>query len=66
MSVLGLNDTITPLGIPDANKVTLPAKPYRRLRSTQPLTVVPAPIVILPDELIVNVGAATVKFNVVV
>lgn len=66
MSVVGLNDTVTPLGIPDANRVTLPVKPYRRLRSTQPLTDVPMPAVIFPDELIVKVGAATVKFKVVV
>ena len=65
MSVLGLNDTVTPLGIPDANRVTFPAKPYRRLRSTQPLTVVPLPIVRFPDELIVKVGAATIKFKAV-
>lgn len=66
VSVLGLNDTVTPLGIPDANRVTLPVKPYRRLISTQPLTVVPVPLVILPDEINVKVGAATVKFKVVV
>ena len=66
VSVIGLNDTVTPLGIPEADRVTLPVKPYKRLRLTKLLTDVPTPTAVVPDELIVKVGTATVNFKVVV
>ena len=66
VNVLGLNDTVTPLGSPDANKVTLPVKPYRRLRSDPATNGRARAHRDISDELIVKVGAATVKFKVVV
>src|SRR6266481_8528745 len=48
--LLGLNDAVTPLGRPDADKVTLPLKPFCGLTVMVLAPLPPCVIVTLPGE----------------
>jgi hypothetical protein len=66
----GLNDAVTPLGKPEAEKVTLPANPFEGVIVTVLVPLVPCVIVTLvgdADRLKSGVGAAfTLRLTVVV
>ena len=54
---LGLHDAVTPLGRPETERFTPPAKPYSELTLTYDVPELPWPIVILPGLERVKLGA---------
>lgn len=62
---LGVKAAVTPLGSPDAVRVTPPLKPYSEYTETQVELVVPCPMVTLPGPESEKVGTKTPKVKVV-